>query len=159
MKPVVLFFLLLCTSCTWQTNDFLEQLSKENLTKIELKTLNIRLMLPKEHFVSEINRKISINLNPKGRAVKQFSINKSKSTIDSVKFKESFIFENGAKLEYNTFITEGGSGGTEFCLSGIFQFEDKTYQITSSIQEDIKEQCGPEFCLRYLSTVAHHQFP
>jgi len=47
--------------------------------------------VPKEHAVFENKGKISINLNPNGRAVKQFSIETLKSTIANLEFKESLV--------------------------------------------------------------------
>jgi len=158
MKILPLFFLLLVIACGQKKTKFKQQLSSENLVRLDMKSLSISVLVPKEHAVFENKGKISINLNPNGKAVKQFSIETLKSTIANVEFKESLVFENGTKLKYKTFNEEGGSGGTEYHLEGVFEIADKTFQIVSSIQDDGKEQGNAEFCMRYLSTVVYHKF-
>ncbi len=152
VKLTVLLVTLIITSCNSNEHNFRDELSKENLVKRELESLKIKIMIPKECTTLENNDNILIDCNPKGRAIKQFSISKIQSTLQEDQYDALFSFENGATVQYYMFEGGGGSGGTEYQLEGVFKIEDKTLLITSSDQKEFGKG-EPEFCLKYLSTV------
>lgn len=151
--PILAFVFL---SCQQNISDFKQELSEEHLVQLELKTLKISLMIPKENNVFDHDSVILIDLNPNERNIKQFSISQLKSTIPMDKYKESLIFENGVVLNYYTSETVEGSGGSEYELEGIFKFENGQYKITSIDQKELGKG-NPEFCLKYLSTIEVHE--
>ena len=148
----VLLLTFIFLACGIDKNSFKEQLSKENLIKKELKTLNISLMIPQEHTIFEVSNGVIINLNPQERNTKQMSIEKVKPGVQKDKFTKSYTYNNGAILHYFTLEKEGGSGGTEYELKGIFEFEDEEFLVTSTTQNELGKG-KPEFCLKYLSTI------
>lgn len=151
-KLVISILALIFWSCNSSKNDFNEQLSKENLFTFKSKELNISLMVPKKSVLNEMNNRVLIDLNHNGRLIKQVSIKKAMSTIRIDKYPNAFTFGNSATLNYFLSKKNGGSGGTEYGLEGVFKIEDKTFFITSYDQKEFGKG-EPEFCLKYLSTI------
>lgn len=151
-KLVILLLVLMCSSCIDKKTDFTQELSKEHLIRLELETLNISLKVPTEHTVFENNDKTVIDVNPKGRAIRQFSLTKLPPNIQKGNYKESCYFTNGAILNYTTFKEEGGNGGTEYKLEGILTFEKELFLISATDQKELGKGF-PEFCLQYISTI------
>ena len=151
-KLIALLLVLIFSSCNHEQRGFKQELSQENLEKIESEVLNISVMIPKECAVNESKNKISFNLNPKGRTIKQFSISKLPSVVHNNNYKYTFSFENEATLSYHTFIKGAGSGGTEYELEGVLKIKNKSFLVHSIDQEEFTKG-NPNFCLKYLSTI------
>ncbi len=144
--------MMIIAGCNSKGNNFRHELSEERLIKLEFEKLKISVKVPEEHLLFEDSNCITIHLNSQGRRAKEFSITKSSPDIQKNKYKESFYFDNGAIMYYYTFAEVGGSGGVEYYLEGIFEFEKERFLITSIEQREFGKG-RPEFCMRYLSTV------
>lgn len=151
-KAIVTLFALMFLACNSKPKNFSQELDSENLIKLELVNLNISIRVPHTYNIAEHDNKVIINLNPEGRTVKQFSIVKSKPVVQKGNYTETFLFDNGAILNYHLFEKAGGSGGIEYKLEGILEFEKELYLIMVTDQKELTEG-NPEFCLKYLSTI------
>jgi hypothetical protein len=152
IKSISILLFLLLISCDSKKNNFDKEIHKENVVKLEFQNLRIRIKIPRKHQLIEDNKSVTINLNPQGRNAKQFSIVRLSSNIQKSKYTKSFKFNSGAAINYDTFSKNGGSGGTEYILKGILEFEKNQFLITSIEQNEFKKG-EPEFCLKYLSTI------
>ncbi len=151
MKAKLIMLIILFNISGCDSNKH-KELSKENLVKLESGALGISLMVPKESTFFENSKKVSINLNPGGRKVRQFSIEKAASTIRNSKYIESLTFGDRITLNYFTFEKVGGSGGIHYIMEGTFKFEGEPFKLTSYDQEELGKG-HPEFCLTYLRTI------
>ncbi len=150
MKRIVMITLLALILIRCDSgNNFASELSKENLVELALEELKICILVPEKYSVSEFDDFTVIYSNLRGR---QFSISKVKPNMQKNKYKKSFHFENGAILKYYTFVKEGGNGGPEYELEGIFEFENEKFLINSTDQREYGKGT-PEFCMKYLSTI------
>ncbi len=152
VKLIVLFAITLLLSCNSNKKDFKQVLLLENLFELESKTLNIKLMIPQKHHIFKNEDRLTIDLNPNGRAIRQFGIAKFQSNIKKEKYTESYTFENGFTLSYYTFSEAGGSGGTEYRMEGILESQEEVFKIVSIDQKELGKG-EPEYCLKYLSTI------
>ncbi|GAA4279237.1 hypothetical protein [Aquimarina mytili] len=151
IKAALLICMFLFLNCDSNKHNFDKELRKENLVKLELKELKISILVPQESSFDESNNEVLINLNPKGRSVKLFSIKKATAPKNN-KYNTSFTFDSGATLNYFIFEENGGNGGIEYKLNGNLEYEDRIFKITSTYQEELGRGY-PEFCLKYLSTI------
>lgn len=154
--PIIALILISCAS---KGNNSQQDLSEEELVKVELKRLNFSIKVPQRNKINEISSEnfidlTIIELNPERRYVKQISIGKLSSNIEETEggFLKTYSFENGATLNYETSIEHGGSGGAEHTLTGILEFDGEHFLIGASDQEELG-YADPTFCLKYLSTI------
>lgn len=148
--------LLLFLGCAEKAFNFEKELREENLKKVNIELLGIDLMVPEGSTVFYYENGTSINLNPKGRLVRQFRIADVSPEIENSRFEKSYLFENEAKLEYGITTNNGGSGGMEYVLSGIFRLKGQAFYINSSYQGAFNT-AEATFCFKYLSTIVLHK--
>jgi len=152
VKLIIFFPIILLLSCNSNEKNYKQALLLENLFELELKTLNIKLMIPQKHHIFKIEDSFTIDLNPNGRTIRQFSIAKLQSNNKKEKYTESCTFKNGFILNYNTFNKTGGSGGNEYILEGFLESQGDLFRIVSTDQKEL-DTGEPEYCLKYLSTI------
>lgn len=148
--------LLLFLGCAEKAFNFEKELSEENLKKVNIEVLGIDLMVPEGSTVFNYEVGTSINLNPKGRLVRQFRITNVSPEIENIKFEKSYLFENDVKLEYGITTNNGGSGGMEYVLNGILRLKSQAFYINSSCQGAFNT-AESTFCFKYLSTIVMHK--
>ncbi len=147
------FLLLLLLYCfSLEPLSFEVALQKEQLATLEASPHQFTLKVPINHAFYSTKDRITIDLNPNGRRIKQLVISKKKARKDSVSYEDKYRFKNGGILRYSLSTKEGGSAGPEYVLNGQLLFSDVIYLIEASEQKEWGKG-DPEFCLKYLSTL------